>query len=84
MVYSLRKKLENGETTLQLIPADTVILASGQESVSLENLELLKEHGIKVSVIGGARLAGELDAKRAIYEGALLAYETDVRENSIL
>jgi 2,4-dienoyl-CoA reductase (NADPH2) len=80
----IEKKLENGETTLQLIPADTVILASGQESVSLENLELLKEHGIKVSVIGGARLAGELDAKRAIYEGALLAYETDVRENSIL
>jgi 2,4-dienoyl-CoA reductase (NADPH2) len=25
-----------------------------------------------VHVIGGARLAGELDAKRAIYEGAIL------------
>ena len=28
--------------------------------------------GQTVHVIGGARLAGELDAKRAIYEGAIL------------
>ncbi len=53
----------------RLILADTVILATGQE----ENDHLYKEmknNGISVSVIGGANRAGELDAKKAIAEGA--------------
>ncbi|MDI1300458.1 MAG: NADPH-dependent 2,4-dienoyl-CoA reductase [bacterium] len=59
----------------QILDVDNVILCAGQESVR----ELLPvDADGKVSdphfhVIGGAKLAGELDAKRAIYEGAELA-----------
>jgi len=50
------------------IPADTVIVCAGQESVV--DLEApLRREGREVHVVGGARLAGELDAKRAIEEG---------------
>ncbi|TLS34941.1 NADPH-dependent 2,4-dienoyl-CoA reductase [Pseudalkalibacillus caeni] len=62
---------KTGET--ELIQADTIILAAGQESVNPALSEITK-----VDIIGGARLAGELDAKRAIYEGARLAYEEQV------
>jgi len=48
----------------QIVPADTVILCAGQVS----------RRGIDAPhVIGGAREAGELDAKRAMLEGAELA-----------
>jgi 2,4-dienoyl-CoA reductase (NADPH2) len=47
-----------------VIAADTIIICAGQEP----RLELHGHH-----VIGGARIAGELDAKRAILEGAELA-----------
>ena len=46
------------------IPADTVILCAGQEP----RRELAAAH-----LIGGAKEAGELDAKRAMLEGAELA-----------
>ena len=32
----------------------------------------LEANGKRVHVIGGARLAGELDARRAIHEGAMI------------
>ena len=48
----------------ELVPADTVILCAGQVS----RRPLAASH-----VIGGAREAGELDAKRAMLEGAELA-----------
>jgi len=48
----------------ELVPADTVILCAGQ----VPRRELKAPH-----VIGGAREAGELDAKRAMLEGAELA-----------
>jgi len=48
----------------QIVPADTVILCAGQ----VPRRELKAPH-----VIGGAREAGELDAKRAMLEGAELA-----------
>ncbi len=48
----------------ELVPADTVILCAGQVS----RRPLAARH-----VIGGAREAGELDAKRAMLEGAELA-----------
>jgi 2,4-dienoyl-CoA reductase (NADPH2) len=48
----------------QVVPADTVILCAGQVS--------RREFGAP-HVIGGAREAGELDAKRAMLEGAELA-----------
>ena len=55
----------------QRIPADTVILATGQESNNklLQELRELKPE-LPVSIIGGANVANDLDAKRAIYEGA--------------
>jgi len=48
----------------EVVPADTVILCAGQVS----RREIDAPH-----VIGGAREAGELDAKRAMLEGAELA-----------
>jgi len=47
-----------------VIPADTVVLCAGQEP----KRELKATH-----LIGGAKQAGELDAKRAMLEGAQLA-----------
>ncbi|WP_370313916.1 hypothetical protein [Guptibacillus hwajinpoensis] len=38
---------------------------------------MLSEKGVEIAIIGGARLAGELDAKRAIYEGAKIAFEPE-------
>lgn len=58
-----------GET--KVLPCDTVVVCAGQEP----NRELeapLKDAGINVHIIGGAKEAGELDAKRAIAEGAEL------------
>ncbi|MEG3757312.1 NADPH-dependent 2,4-dienoyl-CoA reductase [Pseudoalteromonas carrageenovora] len=58
-----------GET--QVLPVDTVIACIGQVS----NDEVLKEHGenAKVHVIGGAKLAAAIDAKRAIFEALQIA-----------
>ncbi|MCF6094219.1 FAD-dependent oxidoreductase [Microaerobacter geothermalis] len=55
-----------------LVPADTVILAAGQYPNHALYSEL-KDMGMEeVYLIGGASKAEELDAKRAIYEGALV------------
>jgi 2,4-dienoyl-CoA reductase (NADPH2) len=52
----------------RLLDVDTVILCAGQ--VSVDGLsEELETTGLLVRVIGGAKLAAELDAKRAIEEG---------------
>ncbi|MCU9848575.1 NADPH-dependent 2,4-dienoyl-CoA reductase [Defluviimonas sp. WL0024] len=55
-----------------LIEADTVVLCAGQES---ENrlADSLSRAGVTVHVIGGADVAAELDAKRAIDQGTRLA-----------
>lgn len=57
----------------QLLRVDTVVVCAGQESVRelmpTENEQL----GARYHLIGGASLAAELDAKRAIREGAELA-----------
>ncbi|MGE8685254.1 MAG: FAD-dependent oxidoreductase [Acinetobacter sp.] len=57
----------------QLLRVDTVVVCAGQESVK----HLMPEQGEKTlanyHIIGGAKLAAELDAKRAIREGAELA-----------
>ena len=51
---------------------DTIVVCAGQDA---ENtlLPTLLDAGLKVTPIGGARLAGELDATRAIDEGTRLA-----------
>ena len=54
------------------IEADNVILCAGQVSLT-ELKEPLESAGIDVHVIGGAHLAAELDAKRAIDQGSRLA-----------
>ncbi|MGS2721291.1 oxidoreductase [Paraglaciecola aestuariivivens] len=58
----------------QVLAVDNIILCAGQEP--LRALQTgLQEHGIKVHLIGGADVAAELDAKRAIRQGAILASE---------
>jgi len=64
-----------GENETRILDVDHVILCAGQESVT----DLIpRDSEGKISdpryhVIGGAKLAGELDARRAIREGAELA-----------
>ena len=56
----------------ELVPVDTVVLCAGQ--VSERSLaDALQAKGVTVHVIGGADVAAELDAKRAIDQGARLA-----------
>ncbi|KRG75130.1 2,4-dienoyl-CoA reductase [Stenotrophomonas ginsengisoli] len=56
----------------QLLAVDTVVICAGQES-RRELLAPLQQAGRPVHVIGGADLAAELDAKRAIDQGSRLA-----------
>ncbi|MEC3957064.1 NADPH-dependent 2,4-dienoyl-CoA reductase [Nocardia sp. CDC153] len=56
----------------RVIECDNVILCAGQESVR-DLQEPLQNAGVKVHLIGGADLAAELDAKRAINQGTRLA-----------
>lgn len=70
--------ITNSEGHSQLLRVDTVVVCAGQISVN----DLMPQVGDSVStglktpqyhIIGGAKLAGELDAKRAIREGAEVA-----------
>lgn len=54
----------------QFIAADTVIIAAG--ATPNDSLYHALQGRLPVHLIGGAREAGELDAKRAIYEGAAI------------
>ena len=56
----------------RLIPADTIVLCAGQES-DRRLADALIARGCVVHVIGGADVAAELDAKRAIDQGTRLA-----------
>jgi 2,4-dienoyl-CoA reductase (NADPH2) len=56
----------------QLIEVDHVVVCAGQESVR-DLYDALRGLGRDVTVIGGADLAAELDAKRAIEQGVRLA-----------
>jgi 2,4-dienoyl-CoA reductase (NADPH2) len=59
-------------TELQRLAVDNVVICAGQEP--RRELEAgLEAAGIRPHRIGGARIAAELDAKRAIDEGARLA-----------
>lgn len=55
-----------------LIEVDSIVLCAGQES-RRELVDSLSSHGIIAHLIGGADVAGELDAKRAIDQGTRLA-----------
>lgn len=56
----------------QLIEADTVVICAGQEPERSLHAALTQK-GASVHLIGGADVAAELDAKRAINQGTVLA-----------
>ncbi|MEU5693113.1 NADPH-dependent 2,4-dienoyl-CoA reductase [Actinosynnema sp. NPDC020468] len=56
----------------RLLEVDTVVLCAGQESVR-DLADTLPARGVPTHVIGGADLAAELDAHRAIAQGTHLA-----------
>jgi 2,4-dienoyl-CoA reductase (NADPH2) len=66
--------LSFGESHAQpmLLEVDNVVLCAGQESVD-DLYEPLRAGGCSVHKIGGADLAAELDARRAIDQGSRLA-----------
>lgn len=63
LVYSL----PNSEK--KTFPCEWVIFCAGQEKVDSLGVDLL-EQKVPFTIVGGAKLAAELDAKRAIREGA--------------
>jgi len=64
------KGAEQGED--RILPVDTIIICAGQEP--LRELQAgLEAAGMSVHLIGGADVAAELDAKRAIDQGSRLA-----------
>lgn len=56
----------------QILAADTIVLCAGQVSETGPYAGLLAD-GVPVHLIGGAKEAGELDAKRAFDQGVRLA-----------
>jgi len=57
------------------LEVDTVVLCAGQEPMR-ELAEPLRAAGVRVHLVGGADVAAELDAKRAIEQGTRVAAAT--------
>lgn len=70
----LHLTLNKGEDNEQskVLDVDTIVLCTGQESMR-ELIDPLEAAGKTVHVIGGADVAAELDAKRAIKQATILA-----------
>ncbi|MDK8464904.1 NADPH-dependent 2,4-dienoyl-CoA reductase [Marinobacter sp. SS13-12] len=66
------KGAEQGED--RVLPVDTIVICAGQEPLR-ELQGGLEAAGVQVHLIGGADVAAELDAKRAIDQGSRLAAE---------
>jgi 2,4-dienoyl-CoA reductase (NADPH2) len=72
------EKLDDGglyiriDGVTQVLDVDTVVVCAGQEP-RRELVPALEARGIKPVLIGGADVAGELDAKRAIEQGTRVA-----------
>lgn len=64
--------IQGGEP--QVIECDNVVVCAGQMS-RRDLLEELEAANVTTHLIGGSKMAGELDAKRAIREGFVLAAE---------
>ncbi|WP_020406628.1 NADPH-dependent 2,4-dienoyl-CoA reductase [Hahella ganghwensis] len=62
----------NGEA--KCLPVDTVIICAGQDPLR-DLYQPLVDAGVSAHLIGGADVAAELDAKRAINQGSRLAAE---------
>jgi 2,4-dienoyl-CoA reductase (NADPH2) len=60
---------KDGSTTKQVLDVDTVVICAGQESVRGLYDELAAAQRAGLHIIGGADVAAELDAKRAIKQG---------------
>ena len=75
----IERKLANGEGVDQFLPADTIVIAAGQVS-NVWDLEKVQSQIPTISKIGGAKFASELDAKRAIFEGASLGYADQLQD----
>jgi len=58
--------------TPKLLAVDTVVVCAGQEPLR-ELHEPLRNAGVAVTLIGGADVAAELDARRAIAQGTEVA-----------
>jgi 2,4-dienoyl-CoA reductase (NADPH2) len=58
----------------QLLEVDNIIICAGQES-NRDLQQALLDGGVSVHLIGGANVASELDAKRAIRQAAELAVQ---------
>jgi 2,4-dienoyl-CoA reductase (NADPH2) len=56
----------------EILAVDNVVLCAGQMS-NLSLVDEMKASGLPVHLIGGVDVAAELDAKRAIRQGAELA-----------
>lgn len=56
----------------RLLDVDHIVICAGQTS-NTDLVSQLEAKGIQPHIIGGAKLAAELDAKRAIHEGSHLA-----------
>ena len=63
-----------GEGEPQLLPVDNIVICAGQDPLR-ELHDGLVAAGQRVHLIGGADVAAELDAKRAINQGSRLAAE---------
>jgi 2,4-dienoyl-CoA reductase (NADPH2) len=55
----------------ELIAADTIVICAGQNERT-DLVAAIEATGVPVHIIGGAKLAAELDAKRAIDDGVRL------------
>ncbi len=64
------------ETPSRILEVDNVVICAGQESVR-ELIDPLTVAGVTTHVIGGADVASELDAKRAIRQGTEVAASID-------
>lgn len=60
----------------RVLAVDTVVICAGQQ-IRRDLADQLEQRGLSCHVIGGAKLAAELDAKRAIREAAELAASLD-------
>ncbi|EAZ98336.1 NADPH-dependent 2,4-dienoyl-CoA reductase [Marinobacter sp. ELB17] len=66
------KHAEQGED--KLLPVDTIIICTGQDPMRELQAEL-EAANVSTHLVGGADVAAELDAKRAINQGCFLAAE---------
>jgi len=66
------RETDRAEPVELLVKADTIVLCTGQESVR-DLVDGLEAAGVTHHVIGGADVAAELDAKRAIKQATELA-----------